>query len=84
MRLSDTFQRLVGTNQQAAEDLGFVSGHRFSDAIPRSVSITPLAAAAAISTFPQLVKSYPFLFHDEVRVFRIAAITKTAVEDVPT
>jgi hypothetical protein len=38
----------------------FVSGHRFSDAVPAAKSVAPSGAAGRKITFPQLVKPRPF------------------------
>jgi len=53
------------TALQAAEKVGFVSGHRFSDAASRALSIAPLGAEVTISTFsavpPKAAKNAGFV-----------------------
>jgi len=55
---SASFPAPIGTAKQAAEKVGLVSGHRFSDAASRRLSIAPLGAEV-ISTFSAASEAVP-------------------------
>ena len=58
-KYSDSRRKGKGTSLEVAEKLDFVSGHRFSDAASRVLSIAPLGAEVSISIFSATSSGVP-------------------------